>query len=617
MSREKHRYIPGLDGLRALAVLAVIAYHLQFQWASGGLLGVTIFFVLSGYLITNLLLIEWEQTRRIQLKDFWIRRARRLLPSMLTMLLIVTAWITLFDQAFMAKLREDILSALFYFSNWWYIFQDLSYFESMGVPSVLTHFWSLAIEEQFYIIWPLFFLLAFTLKLKKKPLLIFLMLMTIASATAMAILYEPGADPSRIYYGTDTRAFSLLIGAILAFVWPSHKLSKGVPIQLRLSLDIIGIISLVGLVFMVYTTNQYSGFLYLGGMVLASILTALLIAVIVHPASRLGKYLGMKPLKWIGVRSYGIYLWHYPIILLTNPLVNTEEPSIMRSILQIALTFIVAGLSYKFIENPIRRGSIKQFVQKVKAGEWKIKQLSTSKWIVVGTTTLLLLISTVGLAATPINQPSIEAMAKKASNQTSEEMKDKQEASGSINYQDKAQDAPKKIPKEDGQLQETPFPNSQQTINAIGDSVLLDIAPFIQEKFPNIRIDAKIGRQLSKAEEVYNQFKQKGKDGNIIVIGLGSNGAFSSSQLHSLITTIGPEKQIVLINTRVPRPWESVVNQALKEAAANYENITLVDWYSHSKGHNEYFAPDGVHLSKTGAQSYATLLEQAINKIEL
>ncbi|WP_042352132.1 acyltransferase family protein [Bacillus massiliigorillae] len=613
MSKGRNRYIPGLDGLRALAVLAVIAYHLNFNWASGGLLGVTIFFVLSGYLITNLLLIEWEQTRRIDLKNFWIRRARRLLPGMLTMVLIITAWITLFDQAFLAKLQDDFWAAILYVSNWWYIFHDLSYFESMGVPSVLTHFWSLAIEEQFYIIWPLFIFLALSIKLKRKPLLILIILMATISALAMGFMYKPGVDPSRVYYGTDTRAFSLLIGAILAFVWPSHKLSARIPKKLRLSMDLIGIVSFISLLIMIYSSNQYSGFLYLGGMVLASIITAILIASIVHPSSTINKVLGVKPLRWIGVRSYGIYLWHYPIILLTNPLVNTEKPSLLHIAFQIALTFVIAELSYKYIENPIRRGCIKQFIKKVKSGNWKLKQLSTSRWVALGCGLIIVFISTIGLAATPTDQASEEKANSTRPLEIVTDNNKQEQTDASVKYNKEIKEQPKGNAKEDSELQKVPQHETNQVINVIGDSVVLDVAPFLQEKFQNINIDAKVGRQMSKAEEVYHQFEQNGKAGDTIIIGLGSNGAFSSSQLHSLLSAIGTEKKIILINTRVPRPWESVVNNALKEAATNNQNVTLVDWYSHSAGHNEYFAPDGVHLTKTGSQAYASLIEQTIN----
>ncbi|MEH6944016.1 acyltransferase family protein [Bacillus sp. JJ722] len=619
MSRGKSRYIPGLDGLRALAVLSVIAYHLKFEWASGGLLGVTIFFVLSGYLITNLLLIEWEQTHRINLKNFWIRRARRLLPSMLTMLLIVTAWITLFDQAFLGKLKDDFLPAILYVSNWWYIFHDVSYFESMGVPSVLTHFWSLAIEEQFYIVWPLFIFLVLSIKLKRKPIIIITMLIAFASALAMGIMYEPGADPSRVYYGTDTRAFSLLIGAMLALIWPSHKLSTKVPMQLRFAMDLIGIISLITLLLMIHKSNQYSGFLYLGGMLLASILTALLVAIIVHPSSFLGKWLSIKPLRWVGVRSYGIYLWHYPIILLTNPLVDTEGPSITRILFQITLTFVIAGLSYKYIENPIRQGWIKQFIKRVTSGEWKIKNLSTNRWVALGCGVILVFISTIGLAATPVEQPD-KANAKKAEQSLeivaeNNKQDETDETDASIKFHKEVKEVPKEKAKEESQEpeKEATQPNTDQLINVIGDSVVLDAAPYLQEKFPNIIVDAKIGRQMSQADEVYNQFVQKGKAGDIVIIGLGSNGAFSSSQLDSLLNAIGSDKKIILINTRVPRPWQSVVNNALEEAAAKYQHVSLVDWYSHSAGHNEYFAPDGVHLTKTGSQAYASLVEQTIN----
>lgn len=609
MSSPHKRYIPSLDGLRAFAVLAVIAYHLRFEWSAGGLLGVTIFFVLSGYLITNLLLIEWEQTKRINLKQFWIRRARRLLPAMLVMLLVITAWVTLFDQAFLAKLRDDFLPAVLYISNWWYIFQDLSYFESMGVPSLLTHFWSLAVEEQFYIVWPLFIFIALSIKLKKKPLMMIILILAIASAVAMAWMYEPGVDPSRIYYGTDTRAFSLLIGAVLAFVWPSHKLSRSIPAKLRVSLDLVGLLSIGGLAIMIHKSSEYTGFLYLGGMVLASLLTAILIAVLVHPSSMLSSCLGMKPLRWIGVRSYGIYLWHYPIILLTNPLVNTEEPSVWHIMFQVSLTFVIAGLSYTYIENPIRKGWIRQFIGKIRSGQWKIKRLSTSRWMTIGCGALLLFISTIGLAAAPIEQAS-GTESKKPLEIIVENNKQEQ-TEASIKYNKEGQEKQEEPSgAQDNQTNATQ--TNERKVTVIGDSVFIDVAPFLKEKFPNVLIDAKVGRQMSTAREIYQQFQQSGKVGEIIVIALGSNGAFSKAQLEELIATIGEDKKIYLVNTRVPKPWESVVNQTLQEAAAKYSNTTLVDWHKSSAGHNEYLGSDGVHLTQTGARAYAALLEQVI-----
>ncbi|MHB1629149.1 MAG: acyltransferase family protein, partial [Bacilli bacterium] len=316
------RYMAGLDGLRALAVFAVIAYHLNLAWAPGGLLGVDVFFVLSGYLITDLLVAQWERSGRLELKDFWRRRARRLLPALLVMLVVVVAWITIFERAQLPPLRGDVVAAMLFVSNWWYTFHHVSYFARFGPPSPLGHLWSLAVEEQFYLLWPLALALGLRGVPRRRRLVWLTLASALASALAMALIYQPGVDPSRVYYGTDTRAFALLIGAALALVWPSRKLSATVSSRARLALDLTGGVGLLVVFFMIWRTNQYEVFLYRGGMVLLSVAAAAVVATLAHPASRLSRALGWKPLKWLGVRSYGIYLWHYPVIVLTSPAVN-------------------------------------------------------------------------------------------------------------------------------------------------------------------------------------------------------------------------------------------------------------------------------------------------------
>lgn len=607
------RYILGLDGLRAIAVLAVIAYHLEFNWAPGGFLGVTIFFVLSGYLITNLLLIEWEFTNRIDLKDFWIKRARRLLPAMFSMLFIITAWVTLFDRSFLPKLQEDFLASIFYVNNWWYIFQDLSYFEMMsGAPSLLTHFWSLAVEEQFYIIWPVLICCGLVYKISKKQFLVLTMLVACLSALLMVALYNPAIDPSRIYYGTDTRAFSLLIGASLAFLWPSHKLSQTVPKAARIAMDCIGGISLITLLFCMVYLNQYDRFIYQGGMFFISLVTAVLIAVLVHPSSHLASILHLKPLVWIGMRSYGIYLWHYPVILLTKPAIDTGDMNLWRVAFQLILTVILAALSYKYIENPIRRGAIGRFLKHVREKKWRFKQVTPTKWIAIACTVSILCISITGL----LTKSNVV-------DSSQEELKHEMQVSSieNMEIQNPSNDALiEEIEKEEQLSSEENETAStiedikpvDYNITAIGDSVIINAIPFLTEQFPNITVDAKEGRQMSAALDVINSFKKNGNLGDYVVIALGTNGAFNKEQLATLIDTIGTEKHITLINTRVPRQWESIVNKNIQNMKAIYPSIKIVNWYEASSNHDEYFAPDGVHLSKTGAKVYADLITEQI-----
>lgn len=367
-ARPKSRYIPALDGLRTLAVVAVVLYHLNLTWAQGGLLGVTIFFVLSGYLITRLLLNEVAKTGRIDLKSFWIRRIRRLVPAVVTVVFVTCALCTIFNHVMLTKMRPDILPSLLFFNNWWQIAQNVSYFNALGDPSPLTHFWSLAIEEQFYLIWPPLLFAMVSMHVSKPNTRRVVLGLAAVSALAMMVLYNPAADPSRVYYGTDTRVFSLLLGAWMAFI-PDRDLA---PVRLarrlglnRLagaakhgknaegkpgekadesaetapaqpsalvrfwsspaSIDVLGVVGLVGLAAMVALTNGYTAFQYRGGTLLCSILTLMVIAACVQPQGMVARALSAEPLVWIGKRSYSIYLWHYPLLLLMNPVANIND----------------------------------------------------------------------------------------------------------------------------------------------------------------------------------------------------------------------------------------------------------------------------------------------------
>jgi peptidoglycan/LPS O-acetylase OafA/YrhL len=378
------RYMPGLDGLRALAVLAVIAYHLQLGWAQGGLLGVGVFFTLSGYLITDLLLGQRDAVGHLRLGDFWLRRARRLLPALFLILAVMVAWITLLDPSQLPALRGDVVAAALYLSNWWSIFSHASYFSRFGPPPPLDHLWSLAIEEQFYLVWPWLLWLGLRYARGRYRLAGLTLAAAALSATVMALLYQPGVDPTRVYEGTDTRAFGLLVGAALAMVWPSRRLrAEDLALRRRqrrreraLSqlLDGAGVVGLVVIALLIWQTNQYSAFLYRGGIVLLSVATVLVVAALAHPASQLGRALGWKPLRWLGVRSYGIYLWHYPIIVLTTPTVQ-RIANLPLDALQVGATIAVAALSWRFVEEPIRRGALGRFWRQARSGGWRRKAI--------------------------------------------------------------------------------------------------------------------------------------------------------------------------------------------------------------------------------------------------
>jgi peptidoglycan/LPS O-acetylase OafA/YrhL len=423
--------MPGLDGLRAIAVLAVIAFHEQLGWAQGGLLGVGLFFTLSGYLITDLLLGHWARKGRLGLADFWARRARRLLPALFVMLAVVSAWITLADRARLAGLRGAVVAAATYSSNWYLIYEKQSYFARFAPAAPMDHLWSLAVEEQFYLIWPWLLLGGLVLlrfARRGRPggvawLAVPTLLLAAASTIAMFVLYHPGFDPTRVYEGSDTRAGGLLIGAALAMAWPSRRGAGGtsqspagtgsaepgsatrqVPGRMgRAALDGGAFAGLVVIALMIWRTGQYSPFLYRGGLVLLSAAAAAVIAAVAVPGSVTGLVLGWRPLRWLGVRSYGIYLWHYPVIVLTTP-ANTGE-NLVRAAWQTALTIVIAALSWRFIEEPIRQGALGRLWARARSFRQLSRRPRTAYLATAGGSLAVLAIACAGLAS-PVSATS-------------------------------------------------------------------------------------------------------------------------------------------------------------------------------------------------------------------
>ncbi len=393
------RYMPGLDGLRAIAVLAVIAFHEQFSWAPGGLLGVGVFFTLSGYLITDLLLSSWLATGRVRLADFWLRRARRLLPALFVMLAVVTAWVTLLDRARLYSLRGPVAAAATYWSNWYLIVKDQSYFSRFAPPQPLDHLWSLAVEEQFYLIWPWMLLAGLYLIRRRRSaraiswLALPTLVLAAGSAVLMWVLYHPAVDPTRVYEGTDTRACGLLIGAALAMVWSSGRAARSAK-GIQRALDVPGFAGLAVIGVLIWRVGQYDSFLYHGGLVVLSAATAAVVAAAACPATLVGAALSWRPLRWIGVRSYGIYLWHYPVIVLTTPANSTED--LPRAVWQTAASIALAALSWKYIEEPVRHGAIERAWRRIRSR--RLAGLGPSKLAAAAAGAGVLLVACAGLA---------------------------------------------------------------------------------------------------------------------------------------------------------------------------------------------------------------------------
>ncbi|MBC2269497.1 acyltransferase family protein [Listeria welshimeri] len=599
-TRYSRKYVPSIDGLRALAVIAVIAYHLNFSWAKGGFIGVDIFFVLSGYLITNILLTQWEKNQTLQLKQFWLRRFRRLIPAAYVMIVVVVIFSVLFHSEILKNLRGDAIASFFYVSNWWFIFHNVSYFDSFGMPSPLKNLWSLAIEEQFYLIWPVF-LLVFLRWVKNPKLLLKIVIgLGLLSAIWMTILYVPGTDPSRVYYGTDTRLFDLLSGCALAFVWPFNRLSPNIPKRSKAALNIAGTISILFFFLITALVSEYQPFLYRGGLLFVAIMGVVMIATIAHPASYLSKIFSFKPLRWIGTRSYGIYLWHYPIITLTTPVLEIGQPSIWRSILQVAATFIIAELSFRYIETPIRKNGFINYFKSFKDKNYFIwKNKPVGKWLGIAGLAAVLITFSIGM--TNILPVDTSAEKQPTSIKTTT---DKPKTTKTPTEKKPAQSHNKNKPA-------VQPPNIKQTL-AIGDSVMLDIEPYLREAVPHVTIDGLVGRQLKDAINTSSNYRKFNSSTSAVILELGTNGPFTDEQLNELLDQFN-KAHIYLVNTRVPRGWQEEVNNSIASADSK-SNVTVVDWYSLSSGQSQYFASDGVHLTKTGAKAYVSMLTNAMNK---
>ncbi|HEX4465490.1 MAG TPA: acyltransferase family protein [Solirubrobacterales bacterium] len=613
------RYMPGLDGLRAIAVLGVVLYHLKFGWAEGGLLGVGVFFTLSGYLITDILL---NQVNRggIKLKSFWLARARRLLPALFLMLIVVTAWVTVIGPHQPSDFRMAVLSAVGYFNNWWLILHNVSYFARFAPPSPLNHLWSLSVEEQFYIVWPFLLMAAlhFVPEARRKAgprprLAAVTLVAALCSGVLMAILYHPSLDPSRVYYGTDTRALELLVGAALAMVWPSRRLTGKVTPQARRTIDAAGLVGLIVIGLMFWRSNEFSPFLYRGGFALLALGTALSVAAFAHPASRLGPIVGCKPMQWIGERSYGIYLWTLPIIVLTSPQ-GVHGPNLLRAILQVAAIMVVAELSWRYLENPIRHGALGRLWKRWKAGELRRARVSREGWVGVAAAGLVVIAAIAGLAGVGVSNSPAIGSANVAKTVTAKNAKRKPLATsckGVVHIGDSTSE---------GLVSEEYLPRNEliaaQYARVGATTAHLEVAGArsIYENFegePN-------------AQEVAEAWKNEGFKG-CWVIAMGTNEAANvaagsnftyDDRIESMMSTIGDEPVMwVNVKSLVPSGPYAETNmaswdKALREACDRYPNMRIYNWAADVQ--DKWFIPDGIHFTSEGYAARGRLIADAL-----
>lgn len=566
-------YRPGLDGLRALAVIGVFLYHMRphAPWLPGGFFGVDLFFVLSGFLITSILLIEWEHHRRIDLLRFWKRRARRLFPALVVVVLGSLLLSAIFARADLAKTRSDTLSSLFYYNNWHQILANESYF-NRGLPSLLTHFWSLAVEEQFYIVWPLV-LVPCLIFFGRRYLMLGVAVGIAASATEMWVLYNgPGtASQSRVYYGTDTRLFLLLMGIELALVWPYvERIRRSIAL-----LDLLGFVALGMTIWLFATIQDFDSVFYQGGDLAASFCFAVLIAAVAHPRSLIGKGFGVAPLRWIGERSYGIYLWHWPILALTRPGLDVRWTGAGLVVVQAALTVAVAALSFRFVEQPIRTGR----VQKRLAGfdTRRRRELVTAGAVALVATFALLFVAPSATSAQASGPP------------------------------------PPPHHHHHHKHQKPPPPNHHKKLLprgrmlAIGDSVMDGCKSALEPALDyRVRVDAAVGRQINDTITDLNHYRAKHRLPKTVIIQVGNNGPLYYADLVRLKAALRGVPDIVFVNVRNGTSWQDESNNELTQFLGNWRRAHLSDWYHHST--NSMLYADGTHPLPWACRTYAHVI---------
>lgn len=662
-------HVPGLDGLRGLAVVAVVLYHALDTSGlpaalrpSGGFLGVEVFFVLSGFLITALLVGEHERTGTVDLRSFWIRRARRLLPALFVFLAGVALFAQLLATDALAKIRSEILGALVYVSNWLLIVRDESYFEAAGRPSLLRHLWSLAIEEQFYLVWPVIVLVGLRV-VGRRPLFVLTVAGAIGSTALMWQAFgqvERYGDVTSIYYRTDTRAAALLVGAAAAMVWqPWNKRGDPRRRHLRAALrEFSGLGALAVVVAAQYwftddliAWDRYEA-LYRGGFLVTSLATVVLIASVVTPGSLLGRGLGTAPLRWLGTRSYGLYLWHWPVFQLTRPRVDVSIDGWELLGVRLAVTVVLVEASYRLIELPIRE---RRFLRSARTTVGRPAVSAGWAAIGVGLTiacaaalTLPRLdsspaVSTAAVAQpntdtiatpTPVTDTSVPIPANRPSPATTAtpnppggEVLGPPQPTPSPVDRSKGLDSPDRVdPTQiradlsaalDGEAHpahETRRPPPRH-ITVFGDSVMLGAEAELGDLGENVTVDARIGRQWWQAGPEISSVAEQAPLGDILVVQLGNNGSLSAAMFDEVMAAAGDTPVVVFVTVRVPRRWESEVNRVVADGVARWgDRALLADWHQYANERPEFFDGDGVHLNLSGRAALRDVIAGVITQ---
>ena len=576
------QHIPAIDGLRAIAVTAVIFYHLGFQWIPGGFLGVDLFFVISGYVITRLLLDSIARSGGLDLRGFYKARARRLLPPMVFMIVVTAFYISIWAQDSVKRFLTDTPFSLSGLMNWWLVAKEQDYFEAIGRPPLLQHTWSLAVETQFYLVWPVLLLIILK-RFGKKVIPVAALAIALISGTALFLVslqLDASSSVSHVYFGTDTHSIGLFLGAALAVSWIPQNFKSEVSNKAQNFIDFIGVFGLVGILGSFLLIDESSPTAYKIAFPLAAIFGAAIITSIVHPASRFAPILQNRVLLWIGERSYAIYLWHWVVFQITRPRVDIDGQDWALIALRILVVLALADISLKLVELPIRSGKVEYWFKGMKYRTASVRK--RQKIAVISSISVLL-----------VSLTALSSVAVVSSNRSATEFQKSLQSEVVI----------------------TPpvseVTDRAETIWLTGDSVILGIRTALSEIRPLLVVNARVGRAAPELLQEMTRDLEKAA-GSTVVMDLGNNDLLSEDTVRAIFELAKESPRVVVVNTAVPRPYRDANNELVAELAAQYSNVKIVDWNAISDGHPEYFAPDGVHLVPTGVSAYVMAIDEAL-----
>ncbi|MBE1874774.1 acyltransferase family protein [Myceligenerans pegani] len=634
--------IRGLDGLRALAVAAVVGYHLEPGWVPGGFVGVDMFFVVSGFLITTLLLREIGATSWIDVPRFWTRRARRLLPALFLLLLVSVPVARLVEPDLTVGIGRQVLGATTFGTNWLEISAGSDYFDETA-PELLRPLWSLAIEEQFYLVWPvLLVVLLLTVPSGRWRVRVALGA-AVASATAMALLYPAGDDPTRVYYGTDTHAFGLLLGAAVTLRWARAR-----PLLHGLRAHLLPVLALGGLVALWALLRSDSALTYPGGLLLASLLTLVLVLGCVSGVRWLTWLLELAPLRWVGERSYGIYLWHWPVLLVVGAVMSDGGPGAAAGSwarwagdgVVVAVMLAVSALSYRFVEMPVRRRGFRGAFRALWA-QVTARVPDARPWaarVAVGAVVLALAGTTTAVATAPRLSGAEQAVAaglaaQEAAERAAGGTKDSgdpgggsagdRDTTGAERSGDGSGTGPGAGSRGGAGDDAGPLPpggGQGERISGFGDSVLAAAVPAVLGQWPRADIDAEPIRQWRDAPRLVRRAAERGALRDVVVLNFGTNAGFqgegSVEAAERTLDLIGPERLVVLVNTVGISYWVPDANARLEEIAAGRDNVVVMDWNAVCAKRPELLHADATHPNMEGIAVYATELQKSFDELE-